>query len=127
LRLEFFEDGLDDGPLILLYGGTTNEVARLRGALRDVAKEIGRRFRTSDLSFVQPIETCSLEFVSADTDVGVIGSLPFRRFEWRLRPESWRHVGYLLEPFCEEQEGSRFQYLNPADGPGVIYSTSRAW
>jgi hypothetical protein len=73
------------------------------------------------------MEGCSLEFVSAENDLGVVGSLPSRRFEWLLRPESWRHVEYLLEPFCEEREGSGFQYLNPADGPEVIYSRSRAW
>ena len=52
MRLEYFEDGLDDGPLILLYGGGRDEVALLRNAVRALAQDVGRRLAIHELPFV---------------------------------------------------------------------------
>ena len=65
--------------------------------------------------------------MSAQADVGVVATATPADFEWTLAPESWLQTDELLEPFCKEQGGVVFQYLNPANGPEIIYSTDRAW
>jgi hypothetical protein len=127
LKLEFFEDGLDGGPLILLYGGGREEVALLREAVRALAEGVGRQLAIHDLPFVESVDNCRLRAISAQADVGVVASATPRDFEWTLDRESWLQTDELLAPFCEEQSGTAFQYLNPARGPEVIYSTDRAW
>jgi hypothetical protein len=128
LKLEFFEDGMDGGPLILLYSGTLEEVALLRGALQGPGEAVGNRLAIHSLPFVHPVAKCSLDIISTESHIGVVATPVPGAFEWLLRPESWLHIEYLLEPFCEQRTATTsFQYLNPADGPEVIYSTDRAW
>jgi hypothetical protein len=127
LKLEFFDDGLDGGPLILLYGGGRDEVALLQEAVRVLAEGVGRQLAIHELPFVQSVDACRLSAISAEADVGVVATSTFGAFEWTLTPESWLQTDELLEPFCEERSAAAFQYLNPAPGPEVIYSTDRAW
>ncbi len=126
MKLEFFEDGLDGGPMILLYGGGPDEVALLRNAIRTFSGDVGRQLALNDLPFVQSVDKCRLRAISAAADLGVVAKAP-ADFEWALGLESWLQVDELLEPFCEETSGVSFQYLNPANGPEIIYSTARAW
>ncbi len=43
MELEFFQDGLESGPMILLYGGGPEEVAALRKVTRALAEAGLRR------------------------------------------------------------------------------------
>jgi hypothetical protein len=126
LKLEYFEDGLDGGPMILLYGGGSEEVALLRSVIRKLADGVSAQFVLNDLPFVESVEKCRLRAVSAPADLGVVARAS-ADFEWTLRTESWLQVDKQLEPFCEEKSGVFFQYLNPGSGPEIIYSTARAW
>ena len=127
MKLEFFEDGLNGGQLILLYGGGREEVGLLRMALHGLADGIGRHVTVDELPFVTSVANCRLRAVSAETDVGVVATPTPRDFKWALAPESWRQVEGLLRPFCDQQSGGNFQHLNSARGPEIIYSTERAW
>jgi hypothetical protein len=126
LKLEYFEDGLDGGPMILLYGGGSEEVSLLRSVIRQLADGVSAQFVLNDLPFVESVGTCQLRAVSSPTDLGVVGRAS-ADFEWTLRTESWLQVDEQLEPFCEEKSGVFFQYLNPSNGPEIIYSTAREW
>jgi hypothetical protein len=126
LNLEFFAEGLDGGPMILLYGGGPDDVALLQNALRTLSEGVGCQVALNDLSFVRSVDKCQVRALSGETDLGVVTRAPVD-FEWTLGPESWRQVDEQLEPFCEEKGGVSFQYLNPGSGPAVIYSTARAW
>ena len=126
MKLEFFKDGLDGGPMILLYGGGPDEVALLRTDIRTLSGAIGRQLVLSDLPFVLPVDKCRLRATSAEKDLGVVASAP-ADFEWTLGLESWLQVDEQLEPFCEQKSGVFFQYLNPGSGPEIIYSTAREW
>lgn len=126
MKLEFFEDGLDGGPMILLYGGGPDEVALLRNAIRPLSGGVGGEIPLNDLPFVQSVDKCRLRAISAEAELGVVARAP-ADFEWTLGLESWLKVDEQLEPFCEEKSGVFFQYLNPGSGPEIIYSTARAW
>jgi hypothetical protein len=126
LKVEFFEDGLEGGPMILLYGGGPDEVALLRNAMRTLSGRVGRQLTLNDLPYVQSVDKCRLLAISADADLGVVARPP-ADFEWTLSPESWHQVDEQLEPFCEKKRGVSFQYLNSGGGPKIIYSTTRAW
>ncbi len=127
MKLEFFKNGLDGGPLILLYGGGPAEVALLRKAVRTLAEGVGRRLAMHELLFVQSVDNCRLRGISAQTDVGVVATSTPSEFDWALNRESWLQIDELLQPFCEVRDNLAFQYLNHAHGPQVIYSTDRAW
>ena len=127
MKLEFFEDGSEGGPLILLYGGGPEEVALLRKAVRALAEGAGRRLAVHNLPFVQSVGNCRLNAISAESDVGVVAAAKASEFEWALDPESWLQTDELLEPFCGKQGGVAFQYLNRVRGPAIIYSMDRAW
>jgi hypothetical protein len=126
LKLEFFEDGFYGDPMILLYGGRSEDVVLLRSAIRTLSESVGRQFALNDLPFVQSVGKCRLRAISAAADSGV-EARDLADFEWTLCPESWRQVDEQLEPFCEEKIGVSFQYINPGSGPEIIYSTAREW
>ena len=126
MKLEFFEDGFDGGPLVLLYGGEPAEVSLLREAIHGLAKDT-QRLALHELPFVQSVDGCRLRAMSAERDVGVVLADGPADFEWTLAAASWLQVAELLDPFCDGQGSSAFQYLNPVSGAAVIYSTDRAW
>ncbi len=127
MKLEFFKDGLDSGPLILLFGGGPEEVALLRKAMRPLTEGVRWRLAMHELPFVQPVDNFRLRAISAQDDIGVVATATPGEFEWTLTSESWLQTDGLLEPFCEERSGTAFQHLNPASGPEIIYSTDRVW
>jgi hypothetical protein len=127
LKLELFQDGLER-PVILLYAGSTVEVDALRREVRSLADSQVDKVVIHQLPFIVSIEGCSLIAVASDHDVGILPALDLPGFTWALQPSSWDNVEGLLEPFSEPSTiQERFQYLNPAGGPEVIYSTGRYW
>lgn len=127
MKLEYFENGDAGRPMVLLYGGGTDEVALLRTALRDMAEGRIRQLAVHNLPFVESIADCRLRAMLGKADVGVVRAEASNDFAWTLDSESWLQIDDLLEPFCRKEGGVRFHYLNPARGPEVIYSTERAW
>jgi hypothetical protein len=125
LKLEFFEDGLDGGPMILLHSGRPGEVADLCAELQTLSEGVDRQLALHELPFVQSVGQCRLLAVSAPADLGVVARAA--DFVWTLDSESWLQVTELLEPLREPRGGVSFQYLNPRQGPAVIYSTARSW
>jgi hypothetical protein len=127
LKLEFFQGGLARA-VILLYAGSTAEVDALRREVRSLADSRLSRVTIDGLPFVEAIGGCSLVAVTSNIDVGVQQADGRPIFRWTLRSDSWDNVEWLLEPFSALSAGQeRFQYLNPAAGPEVIYSTDRGW
>jgi len=126
MKLEFFKDGNAGRPMLLLYGGGTEEVELLRQAFRDVAQGRVRRLAVHNLPFVEAVEDCRLLATLGPRDIGIETTAP-TDFTWTLDAESWLGTDELLAPFCDQEPGVRFQYLNPARGPEVLYSTRREW
>jgi hypothetical protein len=129
MRLEYFGDAFEGRGLLLLYGDSVREAKALRVALRPLlAGETSVNIH--ELPFVEPIRGCRVTAESAATAASVLASPKGHGFRWVLTPPEWEDTDTMLEPFCNataEHAGCRFQYLNPHEGPEVIYSTERAW
>lgn len=128
MTLEFFEDGGERAPLLLLYGGSREEVGHLRTVFRSLAQGLGQRVALHDLPFVRSVDSCALVAISSKIEAGVMATRTPGAFEWILPPSGWDNVEGLLEAFCGAGESSAgFQHLNPWPGAEVIYSMGRSW
>ena len=126
MKLEFLVDTAG-GPTLLLYGTRSDEVTKLRKALQVLSEWPGRRLAFHELPYVEAVGDCELLAVCGSRDIGVRQPFEALSFEWLLGSSSWSNVEGLLEPFCVPTSGTRCQFLNPAFGPEVIYSTQRRW
>jgi len=126
LKLEFLAD-TSDGPVLLLYGPDSDEAIALRKALGELVEWPGRKLALHELPYVEAVNQCKLLAVCTNRDIGVRKVSKSLSFEWLLSSSSWSNVEGLLEPFCVPAVGTSFQFLNPAFGPEVIYSTRRSW
>jgi hypothetical protein len=129
MKLEHFDDADDGRGVLLLYGDTPRQVARLSSELGKLAKS-GGSVPIHELEFVESVGSCHLTAVSAPKARGVTYSAPEQGFRWIQTPYDWETTVAFLEPFTNAsaaEVGVCFQYLNPNAGPEVIYSTSRRW
>ena len=128
MKLEYLHDACDGRGLLLLYGGRPSEVYSLRAVVRGLMV-MGTTTRLHELDFVEPVGSCHLIATSELKGEGVRGASD-QVFRWSLSPAEWEDTEEMLEPFCSatvSEGGTHFQYLNPHEGPQVIYSTARAW
>lgn len=132
MRLEYFDDtGPNDRAVLLLFGDDPDE-ARVVGDLISVvaSAEPGVGVQVDGIPTVQGVDGCTLAAVVGGTDLGVelTGDRP-RAFRCSLRPESWRTVAGLIEPFAtlRGRPASAFQYLTDTGSVDWIISTSRQW
>lgn len=130
MRLEYLDDPSSrDRPVLLLSATTRPEAKALHDLITELASnEPGVEFQIDGLPVVQNLDGCTLAGVTGRTDIGVelTGDDP-RAFRCTLRPESWRTVAGLIEPFMDRRGASAFQYLTDAGSIDWIISTSRQW
>ncbi len=129
MNLELFDARPEGRAIVLLYGGSCDEVSRLRLALRTLAEGVSPRLALHELPFVRAVNGCQLTALVTPTDVGA-RQHPSGAFELALDPEGWLQAEELLEPFERAHERphvTHFQHLNPKPGLEVLYSTHRAW
>lgn len=142
MRLEYLEDLESQSPRVLLaYGNDPRDVTVLRRTVEQLAAgSEARDVRIDKLPGFQPVDGCSLTASVGSVDSGIAqldGS--DRAFRCVLRPETWRRVSGLLEPFEKTEEparsqylaglrtGARFQYLSETGPVEWIVSTERSW
>lgn len=123
--LEYFAEATP--PVLLLHGLSPDETRRLRGEILELADQQRDEVRIESQSGPTDAER-SLLLRAGDGDLGVVprGS-PDLAFCCVLRPDSWRHVCGLLEPFEDEQTGHRHQYLTDSTAVDWIVSSTRSW
>jgi hypothetical protein len=63
LNLEFFEDGYEGTPMLLLHGGAPEEVVLVRHALQPLCRSIGPQLDLGDLPFVADIRAIEGDIV----------------------------------------------------------------
>ena len=129
IRLEFFADGYENTDVLLLYGGSVEDVQSLREALGSLTNRPSM-VRIHELPFVDSIDGCALTAVVSNDVIGVQRVAIDRPiFEWAAPADVWGDTTERLEPFVIEApfDSTHFQYLNQSEGPQVIYSTHRAW
>ncbi len=129
MNLEFFDDLPEGRAIVLLYGGSCDEVSRLRLALRPLAEGVSPRLALHELPFVHAVGGCELTALVTPTDEGA-RQHPSGAFELALDPEGWLQAEELLAPFERapaRPDVTHFQHLNPKPGLEVLYSTHRGW
>lgn len=123
--LEYFPDGYEDGPLVLLRSGTAAEVSKLCEVFRSLSPR--HSVPVHDLPFMTTPQPCTLWAHLSASDVGVVQINHAAAFDWKLSADGWDDLVWWLSPFAERPRAGTFQYLNQFDGPEVIYSTGRSW
>ena len=126
IRLEFFPDGSDDAPLILIWGydiQATRELFHAIRALRDGREQEVALHKLPRFEGVGGVEMFAR---MSDSDVGVSKRREGPVFDWQLSDEKWQRVEDLLAPFCDRYSApGPFQWLNDSGKISVIFSTGR--
>ena len=112
---------------MLLHGGDISERAELYRIFQALAAGTTRLARLHELPFLNNPGGLTFTAAASDVDFGVEQDKSSSTFQWKRSPESWGDIAMLMEPFVVKGSSGRFQYLNDAEGPEVIYSTRRTW
>lgn len=127
MQIEFFPDGSEDCPLILIYGTDVSAVIAFREACANLANGKEQSFAVHELPGFNREESCKLTACVGKHDIGVLRIPEAGNFRWEVTRTSWLNVAGLLEPFCREQSGHAHQYLDRSSDITVIISTDRSW
>ncbi len=111
MKLEFMAEGSDDCPLIRLYAFDVAEAMRLREAFRSLADGLRQNIPLHEEWWIETVEECHLDLRLGVRDLGVVRRLPMR-FDCVLTAEAWMEMVELTHPFCTDQDGEGFQWLN---------------
>jgi hypothetical protein len=129
MKVEYFADGSEDCPLVLLYGADPRDAAALSEALSGLTQSAEARVAIHELQGFSSVAGCQLFASVARSDVGMKKVLAPNVFDCSLRVETWENVIELLEPFCqpEAEVPNRFQYLDEHGEIRWLISSERAW
>ena len=126
MKLEFLAEGSADCPLIRLYGFDVPEALRLREAFRTLADGSRRNIALHGEWWIEPVGECHLDLRLGARDLGVVERLPMK-FECILTDEAWMEMVELSNPFCTNQDGEGFQWLNHDGEVSLLLSPDGQW
>ncbi len=134
MKIEYFENGSIDTPLILIYGNDPTAVYKLREYLKNL-KYWGGSFAIDELPGFISVDDCKLIAKVDQEDLGVWR--PNKKepvFIWSQQKETWIEVADKLKPFTDPRthiySGGCLQYLtNPTRYTQIklMISTRRGW
>lgn len=129
MRIEHFEPGDQDRPVILIYGNEPRVVKALLSAVRTLSQGSQLRVAVHELPGFESVDGCELFFFASNSDRGVQFIASPRSFECSIRPLWWENVVGLLEPFCSPHASHCHQYLDYGwhSDFQLIISTDRSW
>ena len=127
MHIEFFPDGSDDCPLVLLHGRNPEAATRLREQVAELAAEHVQRFPVHELPGFVSVADCRLFASVGRSDLGVRRLRAQHEFECELRPVTWLNVEGLLEPFTERTFYDGFQWLDSHGKIQLLISGHRGW
>ena len=124
MKLEYLHEGSSDCPLIRIYKFQTKEIEKLHGMISDLAKGKKHSVVLDDLSFINPIEGCSLIFLVSKKDEGIALSKDLK-FRCLLTSDSWMRVAELLTTFKGDLNG--YQWLDETGVVSLLLSSNGKW
>ena len=130
MRIEYFPDGDEGRPLVLLYGDDLSPLSILAAAVQDLIDGHANAIAVHQLPGFEAVGGCELFFLVVKRDLGArLVSLEPPRVECAVRPVWWENVAGLLKPFDEPGAANRHQYLTYGFYSEVelIVSTARSW
>jgi hypothetical protein len=123
MKIEFLKDGSIDCPLIRIFGNEPASAAQLASAFRRLAKRKTDVIAIHEMPGFQPIGGCKL-FVRINSEDKGVQSLNTSTFECLLTSDSWGRVAELVDPFTEQLEGDRHQWLDETSEISLLISSS---
>src|SRR6266702_2504621 len=126
MKLEYLAAGSKDCPLIRLYAFDQAGALHLRDLVSTLADSSTTTESLHAQPWIEPISGCELELRLGSRDQGVIQVGP-SRFECVLSDEGWADIDFLLEPFCEKEQSSGFQWLNERGKISLLISPNGSW
>ena len=129
MKIEYFADGAQDCPLILIYGNEPDAIKNLQNALKPLVTGTVEQIAIHELPGFVSIGNCQLFAKAQAKDSGVQQAQSGLVFVCGLRRDVWQDVIDLLEPFALIEPGNhvRFQYLTQTGKISLLVSTSRSW
>ena len=125
--IEYFPDGSDDCPLILVHGREPEAATRLREQIAALATSQAERIAVHELPSFESVDGCQLFLSVGDYDRGTQPLKAVQTFECQLRPVTRRNVEGLLEPFAERTFYDGFQWLDSHGKIQLLISGHRGW
>jgi hypothetical protein len=130
MYLEFFAEGCEDCPLILIYSNDRLEVKELKHSLDKLAQKVFEQIPIHNLPFCKAVNDCQLD-VKITQENSRMTQIGNSAFLWELTNEQCLEVIELLEPFELEdlstQSKYQYQYLFQNHDVSIIFSTQRQW
>ena len=124
MEIEYFPET----NVLLIYGHEPKVVLSFREQIEALAEERILSCAIHELRGFRAIAGCQLFAVRSNTDQGISLKQEPNTFECRLRPNTWKNITGLLEPFTD---GSYFaashQYLDESGKIRLIISGCRGW
>jgi hypothetical protein len=130
MKLEYFSEGSNDCPLILIYGQDPVGTLNLRLAFERLAVGLTDEIAVHEIPGYASIDGCKLFSRIGWSDIGIERQGKERIFICTLQKDSWLNIVGLLEPFAESVESSDnnyHQYLDETSEIRLLISTHRGW
>jgi hypothetical protein len=128
IKIEFFQDGSDDAPLILIWGYDISATRELFHAFRSSCDGQEQEIAIHKLAQFCGVDGLELYAHISDTEDGLTRRQGNLVFDWNLSHLGWQRVGSLLSPFCDRVAApGSFQWLDDSSKISVIFSTERGW
>lgn len=128
ISIEFFADGSDDAPLVLIYGYDIARTRELFHAVRALREGREDAIAIHTLPGFHGVGGLELVFHLADKDLGLSQATEALKFDCHLNGDSWQRVEDLLAPFCDRcARPGPFQWLDETGKISLLFSTGRGW
>ena len=113
MKLEFLDNVNEyQDQVIRLYNFDKTEAIKFRDAIQKTIIEANKPLDLNSLDFIEPVN-CKLILHISDTDEGIL-TMDNRTFFCDLTIDGYKHMLYLIEPFCIKDTRS-FQMLYDLD------------
>ena len=125
--IEYFPDGSDDCPLILMHGCEPDAIFGLCDRVVALAAERIQGVAVHELPGFESVNSCRLFLQTGNSDNGTYALSEAESFECRLRPASWDTFQWKLRPFTIPLSNNHFQYLDNHGDIQLLVSGHRGW
>ena len=131
IKLEYFAEGSQDCPLILIYGSDTVGALNLSLAIETAAAGLTNHIDVHTIPGYHSVNDCQLHLQISKREAQGVQMKQENYFVWELSAEECYDVIGLLEPFSNRNAGNthehRHQFLTQNGEITIIFSTNRQW
>lgn len=131
VKVEYFAEGAQDCPLLLIYGDGLVNVLALSLAFKRVATGLADYVDVQNIANFHAVNGCQLRLQLSKRAGSGVQLTEENCFVWHLTAEECHDVIGLLEPFSKrndhDADKQRHQILEGNGAIKVIFSTKRRW